>query len=173
MLISPSKHSGFSAVELMIGIAILAILMGLAAPSFNIWLQNSQIRNAAESIQNGLQRARAEAVARNTNIQLVLGAGSSWVVRVAGGAEIESRPGSEGSKNAILAVTPAGATTVTFNSFGGLAANADGSATLTQVEVDSSVLAAVDSQELRITIGLGGYARMCDPRFPSSNPRGC
>lgn len=160
-------------VELMIGIAILAILMGLAVPSFNIWLQNSQIRNAAESIQNGLQRARAEAVARNANVEFALGSGSSWIVRVAGGAEIESRPSSEGSKNATLTATPAGATRATFNSFGGLAPNADGTAALAQVEVDSSVLSPADSQELRITIGLGGNARMCDPRFPSANPRGC
>lgn len=176
MLNTPAKSVplGFSLIELLIGIAIMAILAGLAMPSFQAWLQNAQIRNAAESVQNGLQRARAEAVGRNTNIEFVLGAGSSWVVQLTDGTDIESRSGSEGSRDVTVTVTPAGATTVTFNNFGGLlAANADASLPFTQVDLDSSVLAATDSQELRITIGLGGNVRMCDPNAPVSSPRAC
>ena len=170
------RHLGFSLIELLIGIAIMAILAGLAMPSFQTWLQNTQIRNAAESVQNGLQRARAEAVGRNTNVEFVLGAGSSWVVRLAGGADIDSRPSSEGSRDVTVAATPAGATTVTFNNFGGLlAANAAPSpaAPFTRVDFDSPVLAAAASQELRVTIGLGGNVRMCDPNAPVSSPRAC
>lgn len=169
-----SRSLGFSLIELMIAVAILAILTGLAMPSFQAWLQNAQIRNAAESVQNGLQRARAEAVGRNTDVEFVLGAGSSWVVQLTDGTNIESRSSSEGSRDVTVAVTPAGATTVTFNNFGGLkAANADASVPFTQVNLDSSVLAAAASQELRVTIGLGGNVRMCDPNAPASSPRAC
>jgi len=169
-----SGSSGFSLIELLIGIAIMAILAGLAMPSFQAWLQNTQIRNAAESIQNGLQRARAEAVGRNTNVEFVLGAGSSWVVQLPDGTNIESRPSNEGSRDVTVAVTPLGATTVTFNNFGGvLANNADASVPFTQVDLDSSVLAAAESQELRVTIGLGGNVRMCDPNASAPSPRAC
>lgn len=155
---------------MLIGVAIMAILAGLAMPSFQTWLQNAQIRNAAESIQNGLQRARAEAVGRNTNVEFVLGVASSWVVRVAGGANIESRPGNEGSKDVIVAVIPAGTTTVTFNNFGGVRApNADASLPFTQVDL----VAPGGTQNLRVTIGVGGNARMCDPGAPASSPRAC
>lgn len=165
---------GFSLIELMIGIAIMAILAGLAMPSFQTWLQNSQIRNAAESIQNGLQRARAEAVGRNTNVEFVLGAGSSWVVQLPDATNIESRSSNEGSRDVTVAVTPLGTTTVTFNNFGGVAGtNADLSMPFTQVELDSSVLAAADSQELWVTIGVGGNVRMCDPNAPVGSPRAC
>lgn len=169
-----SRPLGFSLIELLIGIVIMAILLSLAMPSFQAWLQNTQIRNAAESVQNGLQRARAEAVGRNTDVEFVLGAGSSWVVRVAGGADIESRSSGEGSKDVIVTITPAGATTLTFNNFGGVkAANADASAPFTQVDLDSPVLSAADSQELRITIGMGGNVRMCDPNASAPSPRAC
>ncbi len=168
-----AMHRGFSIIELMIGITILAILLAVALPSFQIWLQNAQIRNAAESIQSGLQRARGEAVARNTNVEFVLGTGSSWVVRLPGGATLDSRSGSEGSANVTQTVSPSGATTVTFNNFGGLSANSDGSVALSQVELDSSVLPPADSQELRVTIGVGGNVRMCDPNAPTGSPRGC
>lgn len=168
-----AQSRGATMIELLIAIMILAILLGLAVPSFRIWLQNLQIRNAAEAVQNGLQRARGEAVARNANVEFVLGADSSWVVQIAGGATIESRPASEGSRDVTVTATPFGATTVTFNSLGGIRANADASATLTQVELDSSRLTAAESWELRVTVGVGGNVRMCDPHIPASNPRGC
>lgn len=172
-----ARPSGFSLVELMIAIAIMATLMGLAVPSFRTWLQNSQIRNAAESVQNGLQRARAEAVGRNANVEFVLGAGSSWVVQLPlpASAVIESRPASEGSRDVAVAVTPGGTTTVTFNNFGSVVTpNGDGSAPFTRVDLDSSVLDAADSQNLRVTIGVGGNARMCDPNLAAgSSPRAC
>lgn len=168
-----SRPRGFSLVELMVGIVVMAILLSLAIPSFKNWMQNSQIRNAAESIQNGLQRARAEAVARNANIEFVLGADSSWVVRVVGGANIDTRAANEGSRNVTRTVLPVGATTVTFNNFGGIRVNADASATLAQVDLDSPLLTAAESQNLRITIGLGGNARMCDPNVAATSPRGC
>lgn len=159
----------------MIGVVVLAILAGLAIPSFQSFLQNAQIRNAAESVQNGLQRARAEAVGRNTNVEFVLGTGSSWVVKIAGGADIESRSGNEGSRDVTVAVTPVGATTVTFNNLGGVRqpTNADGSAPFTQINFDSSKLTAAASQDLRVTIGVGGNVRMCDPNAPASSPRAC
>lgn len=164
---------GFSLVELMIGVVILAILSAVAIPSFQSWLLNTQIRNAAESISNGLQRARSEAVGRNTDIEFVLSAASSWVVRVAGGADLETRSSNEGSKSVVVS-TDTGTTTVTYNGLGGIrATNPDASVPFTQVDVDSTVLSAAESQNLSITIGLGGNVRMCDPNAPPGSPRAC
>jgi type IV fimbrial biogenesis protein FimT len=184
-----NELSGFSLIELLIGVAVLSILVSLAAPGMKIWLQNAQIRNAAESVQNGMQRARAEAVARNMNVEFVLSGTdanckaantcSSWVVREAvGHASIESRNSGEGSADITRSVLDAGATTVTFNNFGGRVSNADGSAAISSITFDSdpAIMPASDSRELRITIGasgVGGTVRMCDPSLPSSNPRGC
>jgi type IV fimbrial biogenesis protein FimT len=167
------KSFGFSLVELMVGIVIVGILVTLAMPGFQDALRNAEIRNAAESITNGLQRARAEAVARNTNVEFVLGTGSSWVVRVVSDPDppVESRSSNEGSKNvtvnALAADLTTAATTVTFNNLGGVVPNVG---SLTQVN-----LAAVGgSQNLRVTIGAGGNARMCDPNLASgSSPRAC
>lgn len=172
---SKRKSLGFSLIELMVSVVIMAILMTLAVPGFQTWLQNSQIRNAAESIQNGLQRARAEAVGRNTDVTFVLGAGSSWVIGVVSSGEVvESRSASEGSRNVTVAVTPAGSATVTFNNLGSVrVTNADASAPFTQVDLDSPVLAAADSQELRVTLGFGGNVRMCDPNAPAGSPQAC
>lgn len=165
------RHSGFSIIELMTAILVVVVLLTIAVPSFRAWLQNSQIRNAAHSITTGLQRARAEAVARNTNISFVLSADSSWTINVVNPAlEIESRAASEGSQNATYTITPTGASTITFNNLGIITANADGSDTLAQVDIS----APGGTRDLRVTIGAGGNAKMCDPSLPSgSSPTAC
>lgn len=187
---SPSlkpKPSGFSLIELMIGIVVLAIAMAVGMPSYSQWIQNTHIRNAAESIQHGMQRARAEAVARNTNTTFVVNGGASWTVsQVSDGAVIESRSGGETSNNVTVTAAPAASTTITLNNLGGVVANADASATLRLLTIDSAVLAAADSRDLKITIGTGGTCsvdgancvgsviRMCDPNIAAAtDPRFC
>jgi type IV fimbrial biogenesis protein FimT len=61
-----------SLVEMMIGVALLAVLMTMAVPSFSGWIRNLGIRNAAESIQSGLALARNEALKRNTAVRFQL-----------------------------------------------------------------------------------------------------
>jgi type IV fimbrial biogenesis protein FimT len=170
------KSSGVTLIELIVGIAIISIITSIAIPSFRSMLLNSQIRNAAESVANGLQKARGEAVARNTNVTFVLAAAaagsfSSWSINVESPAStIASRDSSEGSANVTRTVLPAAATTVTFNNLGGVVPNADTSATLTQIDFS----AVGGSRNMRITIGGGGNTRMCDPNLASgSSPRAC
>lgn len=113
---------GFTLVELMIGLAIFSILLSMAAPSFSTWIQNSQIRTAAESIQNGLQEARAEAVRRNTAVRFQLvssldgscavsGSGQNWVVNMTSDAAPDGHCGDANSDSTspyILKKSPAG-----------------------------------------------------------------
>jgi type IV fimbrial biogenesis protein FimT len=177
---------GFTLIELMITIAIFSITLTFGVSSYRTWVQSSQIRNAAESIQNGIQRARGEAVKCNTRVAFVLGATTSWKViyvddcgdvaasGIPAGSTLESRSSKEGSSNVTVTATPTGAKTITFNNLGTVAANADASATLAQVDFDSTVSAA-DLRKLRVAIGLGGNARVCDPNLntSSTDPRRC
>lgn len=67
-----SAGAGFSLVELMVGVSILALLLALALPSFSEWVRNNQVRMMAESLREGLQLARSEAIKRNVRIRLQL-----------------------------------------------------------------------------------------------------
>jgi type IV fimbrial biogenesis protein FimT len=175
MTTSPrEKSAGFSLTELMLAVTVLAILVSVALPSFQQMLRNYEVRVAAESVANGLQRARAEAVAKNARVQFVLGTGTSWYVDFVAtpnpAARLDSRASTDGSSHAALTVLPLAATTVTFNQLGQMVTpNPDASAPLTQIDFT----AAGGNEGLRIVIGAGGNARVCDPRLPSSNARAC
>lgn len=99
MLTSAQKLRGMTLVELLVAVAIFALLLSLGIGSFRDWIQNSQTRNAAESIMNGLQLARNEAIKRNLPSILVfcdLNAGnnsSSWDVLVAAPSGVVATPG--------------------------------------------------------------------------------
>jgi len=67
----PARH-GFSLIEMMVTLAILGFLLVATMPSIGSWLRNTEIRNAAESISNGLSKARAEAVRRNLPVRFTL-----------------------------------------------------------------------------------------------------
>ncbi|WP_333676200.1 GspH/FimT family pseudopilin [Dyella sp.] len=73
---------GVSLIELMVAVAILAILTVLGIPSFQQWTLNTRIRTVSESIQNGLRLARNEAAQRANDVRFQLTSASSWQVCV-------------------------------------------------------------------------------------------
>lgn len=172
---------GLSLIEIMVVVAIVAILAATGIPSFNEWIQNTQIRTAAESIASGLQSARAEAIRRSTPIEFTLtgngGAGETgWqIVERNTGNTLQSAPAGEGSRNATLATTPGDSRTVTFSSLGRvLDSNADGTPVLTQINIDNPSVDSSLSRDLQIGISVGGSIRMCDPAvYTTGDPRKC
>lgn len=167
------SQRGVTLIELAVGLAIVGILVMVALPNFSVWIQNGQIRTAAEAINNGLQLARSEAVRRNLNIEFVLGAGAGWTVQIAATNEaIQTRATGEGGTSSTVTVSPGGATTVTFNGLGRAVANGDGSNTISEIKVDSTSIPAADSREMCIMVS-GGAVKLCDPQVAAGDPRAC
>lgn len=185
----PSRESGLTLIELMVGIALIGILATLGVSSYQAWIQNTRIRTAAESIQSGIQMARAEAVSRNASVQLDFrGTNSAWTVCVSPAAPgscpnpddattVQSRGVKEGS-SADINVVVSDAGPYVFNSFGTMTSPVPAAVTglvSIGVDVSASVLPAAESRDLRIVIGVGGSSRMCDPDtgLSASDPRKC
>jgi prepilin-type N-terminal cleavage/methylation domain-containing protein len=167
-------QAGFTLIEMTIAIAVASLLILAALPSFRIWVQNTQIRTTAEGVLNGFQLARAEAVRRNANIELQLGSTSGWTAIVAGtSTAIQSRSESEGTGSAVITIAPSGATKATFNGLGRLVNNADGTASITSIKIDSSAIATADTRDLCITVSAGGVVRLCDPNVATGDTRAC
>jgi type IV fimbrial biogenesis protein FimT len=170
-----NRSLGFSMIELMVTLTVAGILAAIAVPSFQVWIENSQIRTSAESIKSGIQRARSEAVSRNARVAFNLGVGLNWQVNEVGGVSnpLDARSVDEGSARVTVVPYLASGTKITFNSLGAVVANDDGTVPLTGVTVDSSALSASQSQDLRITVGAGGNARICDPNAFVGSVRAC
>jgi type IV fimbrial biogenesis protein FimT len=167
-----AQSAGFSLIEVMVALTVVAIAMVLGMQGIGDWLQNARVRTAAEGVKNGLQKARTEAIRTNTSTIFKLtspgsAGGTGWTITaVRSGNTVDSKPNGGGSVGAVLTVTPSNATTVTFNGLGRRAmANADASPVLTSVTVNSA---------LRITISAGGEIRMCNPDVSDSgDPTAC
>ena len=140
--------AGFSLIELMIVVAILAMVMMIGLPNVAAWIQNTQLKTGAEGLMSGLQLARAEALRRNTSVRFQLvtavdntcalsATGNNWVVSLANpsgacGAVIsdavapqlvQRKSSTEGSPNAAVSAYSAPAVpanTVVFNGLGRL-----------------------------------------------------
>jgi len=191
-----------SLIELLIGLAIMALLIMIGLPNMATWLQNSKIRTAGETMLAGLTLARTEAVKRNqivrfqmvdnlTSACVISTAGTDWVVsldnatgacdaapsEVAAPRIIQTRSGSEATTNVALAATGAGV--VHFNGLGRVT-SPGGAANMTQVAISNptgGTCEAVDGGAMRclqIDISVGGEARMCDPAVTdATDPRKC
>ena len=162
---------GVTMIELLIGMAILAILVTIGLPSLGTWMQNNQLRSAAESIQTGLQYARAEAVKRNTFVGFTMpGPDSSWTVDVMNPPEqLQSRPAAEGTPSAQIATTNS---TIIFNGLGKTSLAAGAVIQVTN-PTGGACQPAGDMTCLNVTVSVGGQVKMCDPRFAAPDTRGC
>lgn len=72
--VSMRRQRGFSLLELMVVLALIAILALMAAPSMADWMRNQHIRGTAETLQTGIEKAREEAIRRNRPV-------SFWLVQ--------------------------------------------------------------------------------------------
>lgn len=163
----PSRTRGVTLIELVIAIAVLAILMAVGMPSFSTWIQNTKTRSTASSVLSGLQLARQEAIRNNARVQFQLAGTNGWsvgcaTVTAACPAVIQSKATS--SKTPVD-VTDGGVTNYVFDNMGYLRVPAIAAGTnSTAINVSNTVLAAADSRNLRILITSGGLTKMCDPK---------
>lgn len=72
---------GFTLVELVITMVVLAILMVMAGPALADFMQRYRLKGAADDVATILASARAEALARNRDVSVVFENGDSgWCV---------------------------------------------------------------------------------------------
>ena len=69
-----SLQRGFTLIELMVTVAILAIVLVIAVPSFEATVNANRLMSAANEMVNSLQTTRMEAIRRNEHAGMCLSA---------------------------------------------------------------------------------------------------
>lgn len=194
---------GFTLIELMVTITLIAILIMLAVPAFSTWIHNTQVRTVTESLQNGVRLAQSEALRRNQQVVMsftndtnpslnptaVVG-GKNWSIQTVPSPYInnnEAEPLGAGVLAGVASgVTIAGpAAAICFNANGRLLTQQNATSTTTAAATANcsatgaatfDVSQANSDRPLRVVVQLGGQVRMCDPALPAlstTSPQGC
>jgi type IV fimbrial biogenesis protein FimT len=83
----PGKVSGFTLVELMVTLSVLAIVMVASVPSFIDFFDKARVRGAADGVISLISNARVEAVKTGLDVNIALtGSGTSWCLGANGAA---------------------------------------------------------------------------------------
>lgn len=72
------RPSGFTLIELMVTISIVAIAMAIAVPSMTTFMRNAELTSFANSLVSAINVARGEAMKRGMNAMAVPTDGSNW-----------------------------------------------------------------------------------------------
>lgn len=138
-------NSGFTLIELMVTIAVLAIIVSIAAPNINEQLAQNQIKATSTLIQTSISRAKAEsAISRNsvtwtyntTNKQITLS------IRNASIANYQL------NDNSLLSFAPTTGTALVINKEG-MINNTAGTAANIAIDV-SDARASTNTQRIRV-----------------------
>ncbi len=70
--------SGFTLIEMLVTVAVAAVLLGVAVPNFADFIANNRARTELQSLVMSLQFARSEAVKRGQLVQVSSLDGSNW-----------------------------------------------------------------------------------------------
>ena len=110
--------SGFTLIELMVTIAVLAIIAGIAAPSINTQLANQRVKSTVSTIESALKEAKAESIIRRQNIAVIYNSASNPKTIILQNGDDTLSTYNINDQNTVIVTTintlPIAITTVTF-----------------------------------------------------------
>jgi type IV fimbrial biogenesis protein FimT len=155
-----NNKKGFSLIELMVSLAIMAIILSISAPLYESWLSKLRIKNVAEGINLGIIQTRTEAIRRNQLVFFKLNSDTSWTITDNNNNVINRKEASESSMGVNLIINPNQANFITFNSYGQVSQNLDATDSITSIKIESSSTTS-NVASITVKIGKGGGTLVC------------
>ena len=167
-----TTNRGFTMVEMMMVVMVLAILMAIALPSMRVHMANAEIRGISEEMRSGLELARSEAIRRNTSVRFTRN-GSGWNVVIPGtGGVADQQLTMRAPRETPVAVTTS-AETITFNASGWTTPFGSTMTINLQAPATNECKPAGGLNCLTVAVAAGGLVRSCDPAATAGTVTAC
>jgi len=182
---------GFTLIELMVSIAVLAILLGIAAPSFRSMTASSDLRGVSNELITTLAQARSEAIKRGGRVTVCMSADGAACIATGGWeqgwimfadnthsgttASIDTGPPAD----TVLRVFPSTSSNIVINgnmtyvsySADGVSKQMDGGFLAGTLQVCSKVTGIADSERARkLVLNNAGRVLVSKPSVDASCP---
>jgi len=188
-----SAARGFTFVELLVVVAILSVLLGVAMPQFGEILSARKVQTVANSLASAYKTAQAEAIRRNRTVEVVFtlatplpantvgaapvtaSAARHWITRTVNPASADDFVGGRSLTGdlANVSLTHAALRSVGFTPTGRpLDLSGPVPAGLAGPLV-IPVSATGTERRLCVAVNTGGSVRVCDPARPAGAPTAC
>ncbi len=78
------RSAGFTVIELMIAVALVALLLTVAIPSYQSLRQEQMVKAATQAVYTDIMLLKSEAIKRNRTLQFIIfnSGTSNWCYRI-------------------------------------------------------------------------------------------
>jgi type IV fimbrial biogenesis protein FimT len=179
-----ADQRGFTLIEAMVVVAMVAILLAVAAPSLVTFQRNSELRATASTFLSSIQSARAEAMKRGVSTYMIPAANNDWATGWIVFADVDWDQALDRSKDAVvLTLGPISSKTTVASGVVDASEFTDGPAKYIRFNaggypitnagalgggaIEFKVTGTTDARR-RVVLNPVGRARLCDPVHDTS-----
>ncbi|MDF1797097.1 MAG: GspH/FimT family pseudopilin [Coxiellaceae bacterium] len=152
-----SRLKAITSIEVLIAIAIVAVLVSLAIPQYFNYIEDARIRHAAEDLYHKTMWARSTAIKNTQNVTTVVQAGGSWCYGFTTAATCDCNT----ANSCALGAYTSGEYPNTTMSVSGIASSTVYESTRGTITVPGTLTLSSGGQSASVVINKMGLSRIC------------